>query len=80
LFQYIFFIFFWLRVLDYADHSASESSLNSFVSYRIVLGLISEIFDRACAEPPHLYSAYYVISLMNEATPISYKGEDIFVF
>jgi len=31
-----FFIFFWLRVLDNADYSAFESTLNSaIVSYRI---------------------------------------------
>ena len=31
-----FSFFFWLRVLDKAEYSAFESTLNSIVSYRLV--------------------------------------------
>jgi len=48
---FVFSFFFWLRVLDKAEYSAFESTLNSpIVSYRIVMTIFVKYFGRTLAK------------------------------
>jgi len=61
-----FIIFVWL-----SDHLACESTLNSsFVSYRTRADF-RNVWLHMCRTTTFIFPAYYVISLMNEVTPIS---------
>ena len=52
--------------------------LYRIVSYRIGADFWN-FWPRMFRTATFIFPAYYVISLMNEATPISYKGDDILV-